>query len=45
MVYLLFPGPREKLQGGFLEDFDLFSEQFSVNFPAEISMKKSPEIP
>ena len=30
MVYLLFPGPREKLQGGFLEGFDLFSGQFSV---------------
>ena len=35
----LFPGPREKLQGGFLEGFDLFSGQFSVNFPAEISRK------
>ena len=39
LVYLLFPGPREKLRGGFLESFDLFSEQFSVNFPNEISRK------
>ena len=39
LVYLLFPGPREKLHGGFLDGFDLFSEQFSVNFPVEISGK------
>ena len=39
LVYLLFPGTREKLQTAFLKGFDLFSRQFSVNFPVEISRK------
>ena len=39
LVYLLFPIYREELQGGVLDLFDLFSEQFSDNFPDEISRK------
>ena len=33
LVYLLFPGSREKLQGRFLEGFEIIFGQFSVNFP------------
>ena len=32
-------GYSGKASGGFLEVFDLFSEQFSVNFPDEMSGK------
>ena len=39
LVYLLFPGTRETLQGGFLEGFEVISRQFSVNFPVDISGK------
>ena len=39
LVYLLLPGTRETLQGGFLEGFEVISGQFSVNFPVEISGK------
>ena len=35
-VYLLFPGTREKLQGGFLEVFEVIPSQFSLKFPVEI---------
>ena len=34
---MLFPVFREELQGVVLDRFSLFSEQFSVNFPDEIS--------
>ena len=39
LVYLQFRGTREKLQGGFLELFNLFFGQFSVNFRDEFSGK------
>ena len=41
LVYLLLPGTREKLQGGFVDLFNLFFRQFSVYFRTKIR-KKNP---
>ena len=40
MVYKQFPGIRGELQGGVLEGFDLFFEEFSVTFPDEVLVEK-----
>ena len=44
LVYLLLPSTREKLQGGFLDLFNLLFWQFSVYFRAKIQ-KKIPKDP
>ena len=38
MVYKLFPGSREELQGGFLDGFDLLVVQCSVYVPHGFSV-------
>ena len=40
LVYLLSPVFPEKLHGFFVDVLSLFSGQFSIRFPDEISMKK-----
>ena len=39
VVYKQFRGIRGELQGGVLEGFDLFFEEFSDKFPDEFSFK------
>ena len=45
VVYKQFPGIRGELQGGVLDGFDLFFEEFSINFPDEFSVETPTKLP